>query len=51
MKKEKEMIEGEVQEKPIEKKDETVAIKKGGVIKYRKKSETEKYIKDGWVIV
>lgn len=54
MKKEKEVIETEkedvqeVQEKEV---DKLVAIKKGTVTRHRMKSETEKYIKDGWVIV
>ncbi len=31
--------------------DRLVQIRKGTLTKYRMKSETEKYIKEGWVIV
>lgn len=43
-----EQEEQEVQEKET---DKLVAIRKGTVTRHRMKSETEKYIKDGWVIV
>jgi hypothetical protein len=53
MKKEKEVLEVEIQEEQKKEKeiDKLVPIRKGTLTKYRMKSETEKYIKDGWVIV
>ena len=53
MKKEKEVIEEDTQEEQKKEKeiDRLVPIRKGTLTKYRMKSETEKYIKDGWVLV
>jgi len=54
MKKEKEVIETEkeeVHEVQEENPDALVAMKRKSITVFRKKSETEKYIKDGWVIV
>ncbi len=54
MKKEKEVTGTEkedVQDVQEENKDALVAMKRKSITVFRKKSETEKYIKDGWVLV
>ena len=54
MKKEKEVVETEkedVQEVQEKETDKLVTIRKGTVTRHRMKSETEKYIKEGWVLV
>ena len=53
MKKEKEVIETENTEQEVqeENKDSLVAMKRKSITVFRKKSETEKYEKDGWVLV
>ena len=54
MKKEKEVTETDkedVQDIQEENPDALVAMKRKSITVFRKKSETEKYEKDGWVLV
>ena len=53
MKKEKEIIETENTEQEVqeENKDSLVAMKRKSITVFRKKSDGEKYEKDGWVLV
>ena len=53
MKKEKEVLKEDTPEEQKKEKeiDKLVPIRKGTLTKYRMKSKTEKYIKDGWVLV